>query len=250
MVDYKYLETTYGRIWTNAIRASRALKYVYLNKPKCACITMKTALWDAEAKFGSAPPLDDHMITRVKGTPFTHDADRLAEIGDQIVAFTFVRNPYLRIMSCYVDKLLFVPNEVPGAKILPELRELGVGSRHVSMLEFLEFIAASPDRKRNPHWQTQKCLHLDGAIPCAFIGSVENLEADARTIFGHLFPGIEPLLENRNSRSSYAHPITYMGENEFRLAAQIYRDDFEYFEYSDDPEARHDPPRSAGWKRM
>ena len=84
------------------IVASRRLTYIYINNHKCGCSTVRQTLWAAEHALGlaSAP---GSIHAEPDSWPWVDDPQRW-EHSEQSFVFTFVRNPYVRVLSAYLDE--------------------------------------------------------------------------------------------------------------------------------------------------
>lgn len=155
-------------------------RFVYAVIQKAACSSVKSAL---------APLLgvDPEAHERPDGTSAIHRA--LRRSGHQIgrpeflagdyagyFKFAFARNPYDRLLSCYLQKVAFGgrgtlhPHDYPGAPIRADM----------PFPEFALAVSRIPDRDANPHYRSQCATLLDedgGLIP-DYVGSFENLTED------------------------------------------------------------------------
>jgi len=231
-----------------ALRISLAAGYAYKNAPKCGCSTIKRALWWAEREMGRFDVPHErayqggylHAVN--SGTPFVNDVDEI----DGKVIFTFVRNPYARLYSAWLDKCVFAPSN-PDEGILPVLAELGVGRREVGFPEFLAFIKEQSDLERDTHWRSIWHVTAEDLLPSHYLGSLEQIEEGLRDIFAVVYPGYLPEIENTNSRRNIAAaPPT---SADFDAIADIYANDFEFYGYSFDPAKWREPPSRRGWQR-
>ena len=87
-----------------AILASRRLPYIYVQNWKCGCSTIKSTLWAAEHANGTAVA-PGHPHQRIADYPFVNDPGRWDGAGREFV-FTFVRNPFARMLSAYLNKIV------------------------------------------------------------------------------------------------------------------------------------------------
>lgn len=230
--------------WRQSVRACKTGgAYVYLNKPKCACSTTKRALWQTEYDLGRIADPPGRHVSNVDVGPFSREIELVGGFPEDAFVFTFVRNPYTRILSCYRDKVMKGVG-VEGVKVLWELeKHLAVGKRKVSFIEFLRFVASQRNIDRNPHWRTMKALHMPRVIRCDFVGSVENYAVDMEHVYSRIYPGIAPNLQNLNSqRHKYPDAIS---DEEAELIRKIYKGDFEFFGYSDLLSDMQLPPRKV-----
>ena len=155
--------------------------------------------------------------------------------------FTFVRNPYERLVSRYVHmKYYFVPpNKRPstlgvGPAILPSLKKY-CKYYNVKLCEdnfnfpwFVKFTQENFDL----HWEPQvdkferQVISLDNID---FIGKVENLQHDFNTICGKT--GIPQQRLPHKNKSKHKHYSEYYDDETRQIVAEIYSKDIEYFNY-------------------
>jgi hypothetical protein len=145
--------------------------------------------------------------------------------------FTFVRNPYARVLSAYLSKMVAAAGRSP-------YRELGarVRGRHgegiLSFRAFCEYLGdAGP--YGNPHWYPQvDFVDAVGMERLDFIGRVENMARDLAHVIHAIFgqaaeaPYREELPTGAGDRLD-----EHYDEASRALVREIYREDFERFGY-------------------
>lgn len=83
--------------------ASRRLNYIYVQNWKCGSSTVRSTLWAAEHEMGLAsPPESPHEPS--PNSPFIADRRRW-ELADDHFVFTIARNPFIRVLSAYLEKI-------------------------------------------------------------------------------------------------------------------------------------------------
>lgn len=96
--------------------------------------------------------------------------------------FAFVRNPWARVVSCYVDKIHNV-NKINKVMIIAKYPGLRPG---MPFAEFVQWLCCEGGRDEfaDPHWKSQCELLADefGAILLDYVGRLENLEEDMERI--------------------------------------------------------------------
>jgi hypothetical protein len=151
----------------------------------------------------------------------------------RLFRLTFVRNPYTRALSCYLEKI--VANE---SERLWHQRLLGFSQQEpVTFREFLQGVDRISERDRDPHWRTQAALLKDQQIRFDYIGRFENLDHDFSNILGQL--GIrDPAarLQNVDHHKTNARSRLqeFYGPAEIALARKVYQMDFLRYGYSFD----------------
>ena len=167
---------------------SRSLPYIYVNNFKAGCSTVRRTLWSAEHKLGftSLPPGHPHRPQ--DQLPFLHNEHPRWENTEDQFIFTFVRNPYARVLSAYLDKIAHPPEPA----VWPPFAARHGLDAPPSFADFLDLIAGEQIAEMDPHWRPQSVLIGLGIVPFDFIGSVELMDEDLRqvlkVIFGHDLP--------------------------------------------------------------
>jgi hypothetical protein len=213
---------------------SKKFGYFYFANPKVASTATLTILQTAERD--GVPPRDIHDRLESPLMSFRTASLSADEIltGDRFFKFTYVRNPYTRILSCYLDKI--VQDEDERLKKLPTL---GFPTNYrPTFIEFLDAVYAQPDESRDAHWMSQTRLIGMGKIDYDFIGRQET--------FGSSFPILlDRLGIDRGLFAPQAGPThptgagkrieKYIGEEEQKIILALYRTDFRALAYGTDP---------------
>jgi len=209
---------------------SNRRKYLYVETPKVACTGIKHRLQTAEV--GSAlvfrsygeehfPELSP-LMTPLDSPDLFLEALR----SDDWFRFTFVRNPFTRVLSCYLDKI--VASKPERQRLLPEL---GLDPSLVPTFKnFLKAIAGQKEDKRDAHWAPQAWLTQPDTVRYHFIGRLEQFEADFRSVCQKL--GIPTdIAAVRHSTDAGDKLKTFYGPKEIGLVQSIYAEDFLRFGY-------------------
>lgn len=161
------------------IHISLKNKFLYVETPKVACSTLKLTLARLE--------LEDESYNREN----IHDRNvspllRASQVGDfnkflnreEIVKFCFVRNPYERLLSCYLDKV----RGRDKATLSGLLCQLGLDqtdyNQEISFEKFLCAVGETPLSMMNSHWRPQYYQTFQGVIQFDRIGKLERFEKD------------------------------------------------------------------------
>lgn len=159
--------------------------------PKVACSNWKRVLLvlDGEATDSNAVGKVNHF-----GFTFLGDLPPLAikRKLKEYYKFMFVREPLERLVSAYKDK--FVLNNTSfhkryGTKIVKQIRKNAPANSKgddVSLKEFLQYIEKRRVEDLNEHWMPYYELCQPCVVSYDFIGSFENLEADANQVLKEL----------------------------------------------------------------
>lgn len=150
-----------------------------------------------------------------------------------IKKFCVVRHPYTRLISCFRDKL----DRPPGRSYRGKMRELGLPSAHrISFAEFLRAIAKQPQMTMNSHWRIQYYNVFMDMIQYNEIIRYEQLRERLPALIKELYPGSansEGAVRSRNRKPESSDGLVgqYFTPELKKLAAEIYRLDFEMFGY-------------------
>lgn len=139
--------------------------------------------------------------------------------------FTFVRNPYTRILSAYLDKV------ATGKKKYKFIEE----KRIPSFQEFCLYLKKGGWRE-NIHWAPQSNILLLPIEYYDFIGRLENFSADMQTVLKNIC--IEPTGCQIgsfvvNATASDDKLRKYYNEESATIIRQLYNSDFKLFGYDD-----------------
>lgn len=161
---------------------SERFRYVYINNPKTGCTSLKSALVELETRdtgaavdafdtrtiHGPASPLKRYL-------PLVPSLTLTQRLRRGYAFVSFVRNPYTRLLSCYLDKI--VRRHEPTLRALP-----GPGVPD-DFPGFVRQIVAQPDRAMDIHWRPQTAnLHHD-RIAYTFLGRFETYDTDYARVF-------------------------------------------------------------------
>jgi hypothetical protein len=204
-----------GRIWRSIIFYN--FKLVYVPIPKAASSSIITALGTLLGHKIS----DRHMrrianFKRIK-------IDRLKKHRNYF-KFTFTRNPWDRLVSCYFDKVL--RNKI----------KLYIGGRYrftknTTFEQFASAVCEIKDENSNSHFKSQYTFMVcRGKLIPNFIGKFENLYNDWQTI--RMFIPALPKLPHRmaTKHRPYKH---YYTKDLWEKVRRRYQHDIELFNYRD-----------------
>lgn len=192
-----------------------SMGFFYNRIPKAANSTVMINL--AKARFGTE--IDSREAKRRFSTPSRLSKEEV-ERFDDLFKFTVVRNPYTRLLSAYLEKI--------------EKRAKLKGSDS-SFRDFI-FWLKSGGLEKNAHWATMQSLLLIPADSFNFIGKMENLSNDLPFIFRHISPDFTMEFKSRSEHATNASDklTNYYSPDLIALTKDIYRNDFDIFQYSSD----------------
>jgi hypothetical protein len=171
-------------------------RILYLCIPKCASTTIRMAL---SAMIRQAPASSEQVHLRrysgLKSPKQVGHSTFHRLVHDQAtLRFSFVRNPYDRLVSAWADKFQSKPL-VAGDPIIEaylkfrKVMDLPLpkeADQTLSFADFVHFASATADRRVDAHWQLQDdVLNLPG-IGFDFIGKVESFSQDFARVMEHV----------------------------------------------------------------
>lgn len=213
------------------IRQSKQRNYIYLNNPKSACSTIKYNLWKQEYKLGNVSSYPENSLDVHKRENPIFKKNWVLEDWKTWFIFSFVRNPFTRLLSAYLDKIC---KKTPERQYLYDLADIH-NNKTISFQYFVEIISNFSSEQDNPHWKCQSEHFLLSYIPIHFIGYFEQIQVDLNILWHKIF-GISA----ENIRTWTPHKTdagnlleTYYNQRTINLVLQKYEQDFINFGYSD-----------------
>ena len=213
-IQFRDLPLLYGRVpkvANSSIKAS--LSRLLTQNPEQGLRTTSDAFW-SKSTNGETCMVSNHTARMCRGTHF---------------CFSFVRNPFDRLVSAYNNKILEL-DEVPGP-----MQVMGL-SHNMGFPAFLECIAAAVDASMDVHLLPQSSiLCLDGQLIPNFIGRLESIESDWQQLKIRLKQERLPSLGNlpeKNRRRSDDHSDVgqyFSDPGLVQLVVDRYGDDLDLF---------------------
>ena len=189
-------------------------RMIYFINPKCASTTIKAFL-------AATDPILDVDSTKIGQNGAFGKVDRIEDISlyPEYFKFTFVRNPWDRLVSCYLEK-------VTGQRRWPD-----VFGSSPSFADFVRVVHRIPDEEADIHYQSQYLNVTDdaGKLAVDFVGRVENIQDDIKRIAS--VRNLECSLENFRKSEGRRPYQEYYDEETKDLAGQRYTMDIELFGY-------------------
>ena len=213
-ICFRDLPLLYGRVPKVANSSIKATLYRLLaTTPEKGVRTTSDTFWKS-ATHGETSMLSNFEARMRRGTHF---------------CFSFVRNPFDRLVSAYNNKIIEL-EEIPGP-----MKEMGL-SKSSSFMEFLECIENTPDDKLDIHLVPQSTIlcHENVIIP-NFIGRLETMSEDWSKLQQMMqregLPQLGELPQKNVRRGDDHNDIgKYFKDPALAgLATRRYQDDFELF---------------------
>ena len=244
--------TYYKPFFQASVTVLRNYNVVYVENSKVACTKIKKVLlsldnWPLRA--------DDILEKEVH----IHNKDKTGLIGPddltpsglaricrdpQYFRFGFVRNPYDRTLSAYVDKVMapqkdetkrnYIPvaQQIKASFIGGDFREINLDETPVSFSEFVAYIANQRSYLMDRHWLHQHLTMWHPHVKFDFIGKLESFSEDFSYVLRKIHAPRE-LVASVASRANASRRDKKKYYNK-ELADKVYavfKKDFELYEY-------------------
>jgi hypothetical protein len=231
------------------VHSSPKYGYLYVDTPKAGCSTIKYTLQCAErgqrytvpanqgsSAFGYSEFLLDVHDRRKYMLVAPSDPGALrVMLSSSRFKFCFVRNPYTRILSAYIDKI--ERNEERRVLFLTEFQDrLRETASPISFVDFLQLIRAQAPVDTNPHWRPQHLQTMSGLIDYDVIGRFENFRRDFEAVLRVIDDAAIGFFDSVNEHRTQASErlaYYYSDPMAIKLVADIYGRDFAVFGYSE-----------------
>lgn len=214
------------------IAVQRDPGFVYFRIPKAANSTVVATLHsylqsgreataeEAKRSFLRATDLEEQ---EVGGLPLTY------------FLFTFVRDPFARLASAYLDKVVNARDKMLGKKAVVGHLDRPLDAS-VSFIEFCRFLEEG-GLYSNAHWYPQVTFIPCGAEMLDFVGRVESLREDLQHLVAQIFPAVQPsIVDWAPHRTGADDRLTQLYcADSLSIVRRLYRADFETFGYSQYP---------------
>ncbi len=212
-------------------------RLIYYSVPKVACTTIKTCM----AKLDNVETKD--LGVHQKNTAIkrlTIKASNAACYADYY-RFSFVRNPWDRLFSCYKNKVYDPPRFFPKSN--PYYNEKGefkdfirrygnLKFKDMQFEDFVDFVIGIPDYRCDPHFLPQHYFFELKKLD--FIGRFENFQSDMRIVLKRIAPDFDAseIISEKKQRSSPGNYKDAYDDQTRKLVAQKYEQDIELFGYT------------------
>lgn len=220
-------------------------RYVFCSNPKAGCSSLKLTLQRLELEdrdFRRDPEWqvhDDGLSPLVRPIQTGNLRRYLEDPG--FLKFCFVRNPFERVVSAYLDKIVHSQPMKKGV-----LDALGYGAedieRPISFAEFLEALSRLSPQEYDEHWMVQWHATFQESIAYDFVGRFERFNDDMLEVGRRISPDFSQYVAEvrphaKNARDHLSEVLTPATADKVR---ELYRLDFDGFGYS------YDLPPGAG----
>ncbi len=215
-----------------SIRLSRSGDLLYLCNYKAACTTLLLCMARRERHLGlidSQPDEDSvHVDDIFSILDFTFASHRP-------YTFSFVKNPYARALSAYLDKIHPCAGET--WMLFCKRYQLDPYSA-ISFSDYLRLIQHTSACEQDVHWRVQTNNLLLGGLEIDFVGHVELFDEDFAALASQTGLGADAASIRagmRHGTAAATRLAAFYGEKEVSLVNAIFEEDFRAFGYGFDP---------------
>ncbi|MEH6542888.1 MAG: sulfotransferase family 2 domain-containing protein [Porticoccaceae bacterium] len=199
-------------------------KLAYLVNSKVACSSIKSALISHNG-YGTSPVnyIEVHKTAAEMGMSQQHL--NMSQLSG-LFTFTFVRDPFARLVSLYVNK--FSRREIFYNGFHFEHYLGGIIDQSFTFEQFVKVVSKIPDRMSDRHFKAQAFLIYDESPKIDYIGKMENLGNDYLNISKKYGLGDLPHI-NKSKKINIAK---YYDKKLLNIVGARYERDIELFGYA------------------
>lgn len=205
---------------------------VYINNAKAACSTIKATLWAAHDRATGVRTYTGDSYTGTN--PFIRGWPAIEHINEHTKVFSVVRNPYRRLLSAYLDKILPAQPHDRHWKAFVS-RYQWERSSPPTFEQALACYASDDPSRINAHFRLQTENIMTGWIAHDHIGYVEDLAATVSILSGWM-PNIHLTNESAHATGASGLLDDFLSRKAQDIILDGWADDFETFGYSPNPE--------------
>lgn len=211
-------------------------KFVYSRIPKAANSTVIATIYSDDIDR-----FDRDVIEATKQGDkglASLDEGEITELQERFFIFTFVRHPFVRFLSAYMDKIA-----KPGVYRRSVSRRINLRSDgDVSIDDFIGFLEDRKNLMLDAHWAPQATLLGFPLERYDLIGSVENFSSDLASLCRALKMDARELPYVPHATGATAGVMS-LSEEQLSRVHGIYEHDFELLGYTPQLSAVGRPPK-------
>lgn len=212
-------------------------KYVFFQISKSASSSVKYILQQVEVKGTGRKVInvnDRYLSPHI--CPSQLDAEGLNNVlfNNEYKKITFVRNPYSRVLSCYLHRILSDKKSASNRVISRYTK--GRDPFSIDFSEFVSIICNQTSKEQESHWRVQSDDVFFDKLNFDFVGKVESLDEDLKKMCGLLNCDFLQGKDKSPKKTSAKEKIReYYNDKLAYLIYERYKKDFENFGYFEDP---------------
>jgi len=182
----------------------KSKKLIYVVNSKVACSSIKRALMESD--LSEELVFENYSDIHTASWKLGYIKNKIGKNEAGYYIFTFVRNPFKRIVSLYVNKFEDREKIVETGFFQYQRYMGGIINQNISFGSFVKIISNIPDKFSERHFISQS-FFIERINKPLFIGKLENLNKD----FGYVCNkvGIEKKLSKSNKSFNYDYRDYY-----------------------------------------
>lgn len=233
-------QMTFGRFFTSAFVSTRR-RFIYVKNDKVASSFIVRSLTGSEKRADGityrTPFLERQHSPLLTPAELGRRQWREALAGYFI--FTVARNPFSRILSCYLDRIVGRDESYDVLR-----KHIGFADdTRPTFREFLEMLGQPGAIDLDTHWKPQHANIASDYYDYTFIGHFEHFSDEFPKLLGWLYGPGAHLGEVRRGTSASRQLTDYYDDDTTRLVRELYGKDFALFGYDDASPLTTDPTR-------
>ena len=218
-----------GSYYERAFYSVPEKKLLYISISKAGNTSIKASLY-------AMPEMEDYRMVHnaIKGDERHKSIEHINEFEDYY-KFTFVRNPFDRLVSCYENKFHTDQTSV-GVMIKDLIYDrylMGYLGRAKGFKSFALRVCRIPDKIAERHFISQsfKMLRDDGSLIPDYVGKFENFQQDYEYIRNRF--DLMPLPHYNHTKKEKENWMDYYDMETAQKVYKRYQRDIELFGYQD-----------------
>ncbi|AHK80566.1 hypothetical protein M911_01665 [Ectothiorhodospira haloalkaliphila] len=210
------------------IAVDRTRGFIYFRIPKAANSTVIRLLTsEKDVRYNS------YEGKRSFIRPSKLRAHEVKTLDRQFFLFTITRDPYTRVLSAYLDKIVKGKRKERACRALQKPLE-----SEISFGEFCNYLDHG-GFKHDPHWYPQNWFIPRDICTMAHVGKMESLNDELEVIMSRIDSTrkLGDAGSQRRHRTDADQKLkAYYSRDTAGIIARVYRQDFERFDYSQSPD--------------
>lgn len=241
--DYHYIDRhVYGMNYFFNVVPEYKLIYVEISKAGCSTVKSILSKVCYGREFKDRFSLCHYREYSGLQSPEMIGPDAFCKMlrDPETLMFTVVRNPYLRLQSCYSDKFADVPWDAPNDYYLKQFRKNNelrqpdtyLSNDAITFQQFIRYACSTATKMLNNHWNLMSA-NVPKSVDNILVAKLESLTEDIKPVADRL--GIDaqmfsPRKTAVNTTGSHLYGSLWTSDL-VRQVQKAYREDFTRFGY-------------------
>ncbi|UYG01955.1 sulfotransferase family protein [Halomonas sp. LR3S48] len=216
--------------------------YIYFQVSKTASSTIKYYLQQAElerAPWKKVLNVNDKQVSpHLSPYQLSEEIFNSTINSHKVKKVTFVRNPYSRLLSCYLHRIVGQKNSRSAKWLARYMKRSDISN--LSFEEFITVICSQNSFDMESHWRVQYDEALCSYFNFNFIGKQETLKKDVKLMLDLLYEeherpkAFEDINESPMSTGATNKLREYYTDALMSKVVDRYKNDFHFFGYEEE----------------